>query len=65
MTAPEVADASQDKAIEIVINGRKRTVDAKELSFQEIVNLAFDQQSAFWSRRHHHGHLPPGEGREA
>jgi hypothetical protein len=30
MTAAESADHGHDKAIQIVINGRKRTVEAKE-----------------------------------
>ena len=34
MTAEESADHGHDKAIQIVINGRKRTVEAKELSFK-------------------------------
>lgn len=31
-----------DKSLTIIVNGRKREVTAKELSFEEIVNLAFD-----------------------
>jgi len=42
MTAAGSADHGHDKAIQIVINGRTRTVEAKELSFKEIVDLAYD-----------------------
>jgi len=34
--------SSHDKSITIIINGRKKVVTAKKLSFEEIINLAFD-----------------------
>lgn len=33
---------THDKEFTIIINGRKKEVTAKELSFEDIVNLAFD-----------------------
>jgi hypothetical protein len=35
-------EADRDKSVTIIVNGRKKDVTAKELSFEEIVNLAFD-----------------------
>ena len=38
---PEVEDQN-DKTVTIVVNGRSRQVETEELSFEELVNLAFD-----------------------
>ena len=38
---PEVEDQN-DKTVTIVVNGRSRQVEAEELSFDELVDLAFD-----------------------
>ena len=38
---PEVEDKN-DKTITIVVNGRSRQVKTEELSFDELVDLAFD-----------------------
>ncbi len=32
----------KDKAITIIVNGRQKTVMSKELTFNEVVDLAFD-----------------------
>jgi len=32
----------RDKAVTIIVNGRKREVTLKELSYAEVLNLAFD-----------------------
>jgi Multiubiquitin len=32
----------KDKSITIVVNGREKTVTSKELTFDEVANLAFD-----------------------
>jgi hypothetical protein len=32
----------KDKAITIIVNGRKKSVTSKQLTFDEIVDLAFD-----------------------
>ena len=44
MTNQETAQGrqAQDKELEIIVNGRQITVSEKELSFEEIVALAFD-----------------------
>lgn len=34
--------SEKDKAITIIVNGREKTVASKELTFDEIVDLAFD-----------------------
>jgi hypothetical protein len=33
---------SDDKAVTIIVNGRKKEVMGKELSYTEVVNLAYD-----------------------
>ena len=38
---PEVTDQN-DKTVTIVVNGRSRQVTTEELSFDELVSLAFD-----------------------
>jgi len=32
----------KDRSVTIVVNGREKTVTSKELTFDEVVNLAFD-----------------------
>lgn len=32
----------KDKAITIIVNGREKTVTSKDLTFDEVVNLGFD-----------------------
>ena len=36
------ADAKSAKGFEIIVNGRENTVESKELTFDELVLLAFD-----------------------
>ena len=38
---PEIEDQN-DKTVAIVVNGRSRQVETEELSFDELVDLAFD-----------------------
>ncbi len=35
-------DGGRDKSITIIVNGREKTVTERELSFDEVVKLAFD-----------------------
>jgi hypothetical protein len=35
-------EKAQEKTVTIIVNGRQKEVNQKEISFQEVVNLAFD-----------------------
>lgn len=37
-----MSKVQEEKALTIIVNGREKTVDEKELSFDEVVDLAFD-----------------------
>lgn len=60
-----------DKSVTIIVNGRKKEVKAKELSYEEIVKLAFDNPpsgpnvviTVAYSKGEHgaHGTLLPGQ----
>lgn len=42
MANPEQDEATRRKPITIIVNGRPKEVEEKELTFQEVVNLAYD-----------------------
>ncbi|MGH7913590.1 MAG: multiubiquitin domain-containing protein [Candidatus Binataceae bacterium] len=41
-TQPAESKTDRDHEVTIVVNGRQRTVDEKEITFDEAVKLAFD-----------------------
>lgn len=59
-------DKARGKTITIVVNGRERTIDDKELTFAKVVALAFDpvpsgpNVSITVTFRRGHGHKPEG-----
>ena len=57
----------RDKDIEIIVNGRKKTVSGKEISFVEVVELAFENPPygnntifTVTFRKGHNGNKPEG-----
>ena len=42
MSEDKPVDRPDDKAFSIVVNGRQRDVESEELTFDELVGLAFD-----------------------
>lgn len=42
MEVAREANPSTDKDLTIIVNGRDKVVDSKELTFTDVVNLAFD-----------------------
>ena len=42
MSEDKPVDRPDDKVFSIVVNGRQRHVESEELSFEELVDLAFD-----------------------
>jgi hypothetical protein len=74
---PETTDAAEaaankEKTLTIIVNGRERTVETKELSFEDVLKLAFDpvpsgpnwEFTVSYRRgegKKHEGSLLPGE----
>lgn len=42
MVTPAPADRNRDKDLTIVVNGREKVVSSKELTFDQVVALAFE-----------------------
>lgn len=42
MSSRETEKEGDKKSVTIIVNGRERTVESKELTFDEVVDLAFD-----------------------
>lgn len=61
-----MADADKDKTATIVVNGRKKTVTLKELTFDEVVDLGFDDPGRgpqiFFTITYRRGHGDKPEG---
>lgn len=63
---PEDDKDSKNREVTIIVNGREKTVTDKELSFEEIVDLAFDSPPSgpnvvfTITYRRGHGHRPEG-----
>jgi hypothetical protein len=56
----------KDKAATIIVNGREKSVTSKELTFDEVVNLAFDDPQrgpqVFFTITYRKGHGDKPEG---
>ena len=59
MNDDKPVDRPDDKTYSITVNGRQRQVESEELSFDELVALAFEDPSQRAANRIHH-HVPGG-----
>jgi hypothetical protein len=65
-TAEPEGQPANEKAVTIVVNGRERIVTSKELSFEQVIALAFDSPPSgpniFFTVTYRRGHGNKPEG---